>query len=108
MPCVVCRSLLFEMGGGEPCAVVTELIELALADLGEHFARYRLRSPAMERALEASLRRYGQMSPVVVVRWHERYELVDGFKRLCEFWLADVKGERCVGVQFLTTASAAS
>jgi ParB-like chromosome segregation protein Spo0J len=36
----------------------------------------------MERALEASLRRYGQMSPVVVFRWRDRYELVDGFKRL--------------------------
>jgi ParB-like chromosome segregation protein Spo0J len=62
--------------------VATDLIELGLADLGEHFARYRLRSPAMERALEVSLRRYGQMSPVVVFRWHDRYELVDGFKRL--------------------------
>jgi ParB-like chromosome segregation protein Spo0J len=62
--------------------VATDLIALALADIGEHCARYRLRSPAMERALEASLRRYGQMSPVVVFRWHERYELVDGFKRL--------------------------
>src|SRR5262245_962897 len=63
-------------------AVATEQIELALADIGEHFARYRLRAPAMERALEASLRRYGQMSPVVVFRWRDRYELVDGFKRL--------------------------
>jgi ParB-like chromosome segregation protein Spo0J len=63
-------------------AVATDLIALALDDVGEHFARYRLRSPALERALEVSLRRYGQMSPVVVFRWHDRYELVDGFKRL--------------------------
>lgn len=62
--------------------VATDLIELALADLGEHFARYRLRSPAAERVLETSLRRYGQMSPVVVFRWQGRYELIDGFKRL--------------------------
>jgi ParB-like chromosome segregation protein Spo0J len=62
--------------------VATDLIALALADIGEHFARYRLRAPAMERALEASLRRYGQMSPVVVFRWRDRYELIDGFKRL--------------------------
>ena len=60
----------------------TDLLALALDEVGEHFARYRLRSPAAERALEASLRRYGQMSPVVVFRWHDRYELVDGFKRL--------------------------
>ena len=62
--------------------MATDLIELALPDLGEHFARYRLRSPAAERVLEASLRRYGQMSPVVVFRWQDRYELIDGFKRL--------------------------
>ena len=29
-----------------------------------------------------SLERYGQLSPVVVCRRGERYELVDGFKRL--------------------------
>src|SRR5437867_10888725 len=63
-------------------AMATDLIELALTDLGEHFARYRLRAPAMERVLETSLRRYGQMSPVVVFRWQDRYELIDGFKRL--------------------------
>jgi hypothetical protein len=41
--------------------VATDLIELPLTEIGERFARYRLRSPWMERALEASLRRHGQM-----------------------------------------------
>src|ERR1700730_13322249 len=66
-----------------------DLIELALADLHESFARYRLRAaaagvapPPAERALEASLREYGQLSPVVAFRWQARYEIVDGFKRL--------------------------
>jgi ParB-like chromosome segregation protein Spo0J len=62
--------------------LATDLIELALADIGEHFARYRLRSTSAERVLQASLRRYGQMSPVVVFSWQGRYELIDGFKRL--------------------------
>ena len=62
--------------------MANDLIELGLADIGEHFARYRLRSMAAERVLQASLRRYGQMSPVVVFQWQDRYELVDGFKRL--------------------------
>lgn len=62
--------------------MATDLIELALADFGEPFARDRLRSPAAERGLEASLRRSGQMSPVVVLRWHDRSELIDGFTRL--------------------------
>ena len=29
-----------------------------------------------------SLERYGQLSPVVVCRPNDRYELIDGFKRL--------------------------
>lgn len=62
--------------------MATDLIELGLADIGEHFARYRLRSTSAERVLQASLVRYGQMSPVVVFRWQGRYELIDGFKRL--------------------------
>jgi len=62
--------------------VATELMELALDDLGEYFARYRLRSPSAEHVLETSLRRYGQMAPIVVVRGPHRYEVVDGFKRL--------------------------
>lgn len=62
--------------------MATDLIELGLADIGEYFARYRLRSTSAERVLQASLRRYGQMSPVVVFRWQGRYELIDGFKRL--------------------------
>ena len=62
--------------------MAADLIELALADIGEHFARYRLRSTSAERVLQASLRRYGQMSPVVVFPWQGRYELIDGFKRL--------------------------
>jgi hypothetical protein len=35
--------------------VATDLIEHGLADVGEHFAWYRVGSPAMERAREASL-----------------------------------------------------
>ena len=62
--------------------MATELIDLALDDIGEYFARYRLRSLSAERVLHASLCRYGQMSPVVVFRWQQRYELIDGFKRL--------------------------
>jgi len=62
--------------------VGTDLIDLALVDIGEHFARYRLRSAAAERVIQASLRRYGQMSPIVVFQWQGRYELIDGFKRL--------------------------
>ena len=60
----------------------TELVEVRLDDVGEHFGRFRLHSPESERAMARSLLRWGQLSPVVVCVRQERYELVDGFKRL--------------------------
>ena len=57
-------------------------LELRLSEIGEHYGRYRLHLPEAERAMARSLERYGQLSPVVVCRRRERYELIDGFKRL--------------------------
>ena len=56
--------------------------ELECQEIGEHYGRYRLHLPEAERAMARSLERYGQLSPVVVCRRQERYELIDGFKRL--------------------------
>ncbi len=56
--------------------------ELECRDIGEHYGRYRLHLPEAERAMARSLERYGQLSPIVVCRRQERYELIDGFKRL--------------------------
>jgi ParB-like chromosome segregation protein Spo0J len=58
------------------------LVELGLDGIGDHFGRYRLHSPAAEKAMARSLRRYGQVSPVVVCLRQGRHELIDGFKRL--------------------------
>jgi ParB-like chromosome segregation protein Spo0J len=59
-----------------------ELRALPLEALDERYRRYRLSVPEAERAMAGSLRRYGQMSPVVVCLREERAVLVDGFKRL--------------------------
>jgi ParB-like chromosome segregation protein Spo0J len=59
-----------------------KLLELGCQEIGEHYGRYRLHHPEAERAMARSLERYGQLSPVVVCRRQERYELIDGFKRL--------------------------
>lgn len=59
-----------------------QLLDLRAEDIGEHYRRYRLHVPEAERAMRKSLERYGQLSPVVVCRRNDRYELVDGFKRL--------------------------
>ena len=57
-------------------------LQLGLAEIGEDYGRYRLHLPEAERAMAKSLQRYGQLSPVVVCRREDRYQLIDGFKRL--------------------------
>ena len=59
-----------------------DLLHLKREDIGESYGRYRLYVPEAERAMARSLERYGQLSPVVVCRREDRYELIDGFKRL--------------------------
>jgi ParB-like chromosome segregation protein Spo0J len=59
-----------------------DLLQLTAAEIGERYGRYRLHVPEAERAMARSLERYGQLSPVVVCRRNDRYELIDGFKRL--------------------------
>lgn len=58
-----------------------EVRPLAVEALGERYRRYRLADPAAEEAMARSLRRYGQVSPVVVCLRDGRPELIDGFKR---------------------------
>jgi ParB-like chromosome segregation protein Spo0J len=58
------------------------LLDLKTSEIGEHYGRYRLHVPEAERAMAKSLECYGQLSPVVVCRRQDRYELIDGFKRL--------------------------
>ena len=59
-----------------------EPLELALDQIGESYARYRLHVPEAERGMMRSLERYGQIAPVVVCAEEGRYQLIDGFKRL--------------------------
>jgi len=59
-----------------------EIRLLGLDRIGEEYRRYRLAAPEAEAAMARSLRRYGQMSPIVVCVRQERPEVIDGFKRL--------------------------
>ena len=59
-----------------------EIRLLALDEIGEAYRRYRLAVPEAEAAMAGSLRRYGQIAPMVVCLREERPELIDGFKRL--------------------------
>ena len=60
-------------GQAQPCAVM---------QLGERYRRYRLPDPEAEADMARSLRRWGQLAPVVVCVREETPEVLDGFKRL--------------------------
>jgi ParB/RepB/Spo0J family partition protein len=64
--------------------------------LGLAYRRYRLPDPEAEAAMVDSLRRYGQLTPLVVCRREEAYEVLDGFKRLAG---ARSLGWKVVGVR---------
>ena len=54
---------------------------VALDNLGQQYRRYRLADPEAEEAMAGSLRRWGQLAPVVACVRSEKLELLDGFKR---------------------------
>ncbi len=59
-----------------------EVRPCAVTQLGEHYRRYRLPDPEGEADMAHSLRRWGQLAPLVVCVRPERPEVLDGFKRL--------------------------
>lgn len=59
-----------------------ELRALTLEEIDLRYARYRLSALEAEEAMARSLRRYGQISPLVVCLREEAPVLIDGFKRL--------------------------
>lgn len=67
----------------ENTRAVDDFLEIPLSEIGERYLRLRLIRPKAEAAMADSLKKYGQLVPVVVSRPEgERYELIDGFKRL--------------------------
>lgn len=54
---------------------------VSLDNLGQRYRRYRLADPEAEDAMAGSLRRWGQLAPVVACVRSEKLELLDGFKR---------------------------
>jgi ParB/RepB/Spo0J family partition protein len=57
-------------------------ITVLLSVIGERYADLRIIQPRADAAMERSMHRYGQLTPVVVGREDNGYEMVDGFKRL--------------------------
>jgi hypothetical protein len=54
---------------------------VTLGELGQRYRQYRLADPDAEEAMAGSLRRWGQLSPVVACVRQGQFELIDGFKR---------------------------
>ncbi len=59
-----------------------EIVEIEVSGIGERYGIYRIVDPRADAAMMKSIQKYGQLSPVVCVKAEERYELIDGFKRL--------------------------
>lgn len=66
-------------------------LEIPLSEIGESYGRLRFIHPQADVRMVNSLRQFGQVFPVVVT---ERYELIDGFKR--------VRALRHLGVECVT------
>jgi ParB/RepB/Spo0J family partition protein len=56
--------------------------EIAVSEIGERYGAFRIVSPRADAAMVQSMRKYGQIAPVVCVKGQGGYELIDGFKRL--------------------------
>jgi ParB family transcriptional regulator, chromosome partitioning protein len=65
-----------------PSAPVTGAMELEFHQLDRRYDALRVRQPARERRLLASLAEVGQQMPIVVVTHDARYVVVDGHKRV--------------------------
>jgi ParB/RepB/Spo0J family partition protein len=58
-------------------------LTVPLGKIDDRYSRYRLIYPKADKAMAASIERYGQLSPVVVGPAQKKcYPLIDGFKRL--------------------------
>jgi ParB/RepB/Spo0J family partition protein len=58
-------------------------LTVRLSDIGNRYSQLRIIQPQADKAMERSMRRYGQLTPVIIGREPDQtYELVDGFKRL--------------------------
>jgi ParB/RepB/Spo0J family partition protein len=56
--------------------------EIEVSVIGQGYGAYRIVNPRADAAMVKSMRKYGQISPVVCVKGKEGTELIDGFKRL--------------------------
>jgi ParB/RepB/Spo0J family partition protein len=66
-----------------------------VSELGLSYRRYRLVDEEGERTMVQSLRRHGQITPLVVCRREETLEVLDGFKRVAGAVATGLASLRC-------------
>jgi ParB/RepB/Spo0J family partition protein len=71
---VIAKRGLYGLFDGLPVIMVS--------DMRETYGVFRIVNPPADESMMRSLRRYGQITPVVCVKAAGGYELIDGFKRL--------------------------
>jgi ParB/RepB/Spo0J family partition protein len=73
----------------------TEIGTWRVAELGLRYRRYRLADEEGEQVMVQSLRRHGQLTPLVVCRRDETLEVLDGFKRVSAALALGMTSLRC-------------
>jgi ParB/RepB/Spo0J family partition protein len=56
--------------------------EIEVSEIREKYGVYRIVNSRADTAMVKSIRKYGQITPVVCVKGRDGYEMLDGFKRL--------------------------
>lgn len=76
------RVLFYRLGGMKKFSNNSQrLVTIPVSDVGQKFSKYRLVNPRVEEQIARSVEQYGQLTPVVMGKLEDRYELLDGFKR---------------------------
>jgi ParB/RepB/Spo0J family partition protein len=75
--------------------VAGEIGPWPVTELGLRYRRYRLADEGGERDMVQSLRRHGQITPLVVCRREETLEVLDGFKRVAAALALGLANLRC-------------
>ena len=68
------------------------IVSAGAEELGEDFACYRIVTPQGVALMRDSLKRYGQLAPVVAFEHGGRLEILDGFKRLAAVRVLEPRG----------------
>jgi ParB/RepB/Spo0J family partition protein len=80
--CKETTSFSFLMPSGYYGLMDGPIEDIEISKMGERYGSFRIVSPRADEAMARSMKKYGQLSPVVCARMEGVCEIIDGFKRL--------------------------